>query len=102
MEGVWMHFFPVIMQIKEVISEGAIGEVNSVQVSFGWRNPTDANPAVEDAAEGGGALSAVGIYLIHIAVLAFGGEPPTKIEAIGEFGPLGADVHTSVLLGWPG
>ena len=25
-----------------------------------------------------------------------------KIEAIGELGPLGADVHTSILLGWPG
>jgi len=102
MEGVWMHFFPVVKEVAALIAAGAIGEISSVQASFGWRNPMEHNPAVEDAAQGGGALGAVGIYLVHLALMAFGGARPSKIEAIGELGPLGADVHTSMLLGWPG
>ena len=102
MEGVWMHFFPVIEQIRLAVSSGELGEVTSVQASFGWRNSAEHNPAVEDASLGGGALGAVGIYLIHLALLAYGGRKPTKVEAIAERGALGADVHTSILLGWPG
>merc|ERR1712232_193493 len=85
MEGVWMYFFPVIKQIKAAISGGEIGDVTYVQATFGWRNETEENPDVEDASKGGGAVSAVGIYLVHLALLAFGGERPTlpsKVEAI--------------------
>ena len=101
MEGVWMYFFPVIQQVSRLIVAGEIGEPISLQASFGWNNPTDLNPAVEDATQGGGALGAVGIYLVHLALIVFGGLP-TKVVAIGEKGPLGADTHTSILLGFAG
>lgn len=102
MEGVWMYFFPVIQRVSNLIASGDIGQVTSLQASFGWTNPTDLNPGVEDAAQGGGALGAVGIYLVHLALIVFGGDRPSKVEAIGELGPRGADTHTSVLLGWEG
>ena len=51
---------------------------------------------------GGGGLLAVGIYLIHLAMLAFNGAKPEKVEAVGELGPKGGDVRTSMVLGWSG
>ncbi len=36
MEGLWTRCFPAILRVQELIAEGAIGRVSTIQADFGW------------------------------------------------------------------
>lgn len=36
MEGLWTRCFPAIIKVQELIAEGAIGRVSTIQADFGW------------------------------------------------------------------
>ena len=36
MEGLWTRCFPTIIKVQELIAEGAIGRVSTIQADFGW------------------------------------------------------------------
>ncbi|MFP5019352.1 Gfo/Idh/MocA family protein [Pseudonocardia phyllosphaerae] len=99
MEAMWTRFFPAIVRMRELIAEGAIGEVRSVQADLGVRNRTEADDRFFSPELGGGALFDLGVYVISFAQMVLGS--PSAIAASGALAPTGVDLEESILLGWP-
>ena len=101
MEGVWMRFFPAMVDLRRLIADGAIGNVRYVNVAFGFRRKSDANRLTLPEL-GGGATLDIGVYAINFASMVFGGEKPQKIHAEGILGDTGTDDLVAVTLTYSG
>ena len=60
MEAMWTRFQPARGQIRELIADGAIGEVRQVQADLGVDRPYDPTDRLFDPAQGGGAMLDLG------------------------------------------
>jgi len=100
MEAMWMRFNPLAVRLAELVRAGDLGEVRSLQATFGFAAPADPTDRLWDPALGGGALLDPGIYTHEIARMVLG--DPTEIEASGSFGPTGADAESTTVLHYPG
>ena len=67
MEAMWTRFQPVVVKIRELIADGAIGEVRQVQADLGVDRPYDPKDRLFDPAQGGGAMLDLGVYVVSIA-----------------------------------
>ena len=56
MEAMWTRFIPTVVKARDLIAQGAIGEVRMVQADFGFRAPMDPQSRLFNKALGGGAL----------------------------------------------
>lgn len=78
-EAFWSRFFPVYKDIRKIISDGTIGEIQVVQANLGF-------PILEKVERlynpdlGGGMALDLGCYLVQFALMAFGKDK--KIEKI--------------------
>lgn len=100
MEALWSRFLPAYGRLEQIVTTGLIGEVRSVQASFGFPAPHDAMGRLFDPALGGGALLDLGIYPVHLATWLLG--PPQAVVAVATIGPTGVDLDTVAGLGWDG
>ncbi|WP_300015236.1 Gfo/Idh/MocA family oxidoreductase [Pseudonocardia sp.] len=100
MEAMWTRFQPAIVRMRELLADGAIGEVQSVQADLGAQHPTDPADRFYDPSVGGGALFDVGVYPISFAQMVLG--TPRTVTAHGVLSETGVDVEEAMLLGWPG
>ncbi|MDV9189215.1 Gfo/Idh/MocA family oxidoreductase [Streptomyces sp. SR27] len=98
MEAMWMYCNPLVLRIAELVRDGAIGEVRTVQADFGLAGPFAADHRLRDPAVGGGALLDLGVYPVSFAQLLLG-EPDT-VHAHALLSPEGVDLNTGMLLGW--
>ena len=98
MEAMWTRFQPAIVRMRELLADGAIGEVQSVQADLGAQHPTDPADRFYDPAVGGGALFDVGVYPLSFAQMVLG--TPETVTAHGVLAATGVDVEEAVLLGW--
>lgn len=98
MEAMWMYCNPLIRRLVELVRDGAIGEIRTVQADFGLAGPFPADHRLLDPAVGGGALLDLGVYPVSFAQLLLG--EPDSVQAHALLSPLGVDVNTSMLLGW--
>jgi predicted dehydrogenase len=94
MEAMWMRFNPAFCRMLEELEDGAIGELRSVQASFGFPAPPEWNHWRPDL--GGGALLDMGVYPLTLAHVLLG--VPQSIEATGEVREDGLDLTASVFL----
>lgn len=100
MEAMWTRFQPAIVALRELVADGAIGEVRAVQADLGVRHPTDAADRFFDPAAGGGALFDLTVYPVSFAQMVLG--DPDSVTAHGVLAPSGIDLEESLLLGFPG
>ncbi|MFE7601363.1 Gfo/Idh/MocA family protein [Streptomyces sp. NPDC057494] len=98
MEAMWMYCNPLIRRIAELVRDGAVGEVRTVQADFGLAGPFDAAHRLRDPAVGGGALLDLGVYPVSFAHLLLG--EPSAVHAHARISPEGVDLNTGMLLGW--
>ena len=92
MEATWMRFFPAVVELRRMISEGHLGEVKFVRANFSFRRPPNrAEGRLTDPKLGGGSVLDVGVYTISFATMIFGGERPEKIHAQGTLLSTGVD-----------
>jgi predicted dehydrogenase len=96
MEAMWTRFQPVVVELRELVADGAIGEVRSVQADLGVSREYDPTDRLFDLALGGGALLDVGVYVVSFAQMLLG--TPERIVAAGSLFPTGADAESSLLL----
>ena len=96
MEAMWTRFQPAIVAVRDLIADGAIGEVRSVQADLGVAKEYDAADRMFDLALGGGALLDVGVYVASFAQMLLG--TPERVVAAGSLFPSGADAEASLLL----
>ncbi|MFB6815320.1 Gfo/Idh/MocA family protein [Streptomyces sp. NPDC056347] len=100
MEAMWTYLNPVIRRMTELVRDGAIGEIRTVQADFGLAGPFGPGHRLRDPALGGGALLDLGVYPVSFAQLLLG--EPDRVQADAVLSPEGVDLHTSMLLGWSG
>jgi predicted dehydrogenase len=67
MEAMWTRFQPAIVAARELIADGAIGEVRQVQADLGVDRPYDPADRLFDLAQGGGAMLDLGVYVVSFA-----------------------------------
>jgi predicted dehydrogenase len=100
MEAMWTRFLPALMEVRRLIAEGAIGEVQFLTADFGFRKDFDPLHRLFDPVLGGGALLDVGVYLVSLASMFFG--QPVRIESLAQIGPSGVDERMALLFGYDG
>jgi predicted dehydrogenase len=96
MEAMWTRFQPVVVAARELIADGAIGEVRSVQADLGVDREYDPTDRLFDLALGGGALLDLGVYVVSFAQMLLG--TPSRVVAAGSVFPTGADAESALLL----
>lgn len=97
MEAMWMRCLPLVQRAKQLIAEGAIGDVRTVSADFSV--PTDLSDptsAYLDARRGGGALLDRGVYCVSLAYYLLG--EPRRVESVAELGETGVDLHSELLM----
>ena len=99
MEAMWTRFNPTIGRLRELLADGAIGEVVSVQADFGFAAWYDPAGRLFDPTLGGGALLDLGIYPVSLASMVLG--EPSVVRAVAGLAPTGVDSNTGILLGYP-
>ena len=96
MEAMWTRFQPAVVRMRELVADGAIGEVRAVQIDLGVRNPLEPGDRFVDPALGGGALFDLTVYPVSFAQMVLG--TPTAVDARGVVTPEGIDLEESVVL----
>ena len=96
MEAMWTRFQPAVVALRDLVADGAIGEVRSVQADLGVSREYDPADRLFDLAQGGGALLDLGVYVVSFAQMLLG--TPGRVVAAGSLFPSGADAEASLLL----
>ncbi|MFP5336505.1 MAG: Gfo/Idh/MocA family protein [Actinomycetes bacterium] len=99
MEAMWTRFLPVIMQLRHLVADGAIGDVRAVDADLGFRVPVDPANRLWAPELGGGAVLDLGVYPVSFAQMLLG--PPASVAVTGSLGRTGVDADVGMLLGWP-
>ena len=95
LEGMWMRYLPHINIILKVISEGTIGDIESVSACHGQNLRNSTNPRLWTKELGGGALLDLGIYVVSFVHMVLG--MPKDIVAKSVFIDQGVDAKTSMI-----
>ncbi|MFC9286177.1 Gfo/Idh/MocA family protein [Streptomyces sp. NPDC057052] len=98
MEAMWMYCNPLVRRLKDLVDDGAIGEVRTVQADFGLEGPFPPSHRLRDPAQGGGALLDLGVYPVSFAHLLLG--EPTGVRAQAVLSAEGVDLQTVAALSW--
>ena len=97
MDAMWSRFQPAEVKMRELIAQGAIGEVRMIHSDFGFRTGgVDPKQRLFNPELGGGALLDVGVYNVALASMLFG--PPTQVKALAHLGETGVDEAAAVIL----
>jgi predicted dehydrogenase len=94
-EAFMVTYSPVWLKVRELLKDGAIGELKHVQGAFSYFNRDAAN--MRNIPElGGGALPDIGVYPTIATRFATGGEPE-RVQAVVRRDPdFGTDIYASV------
>ncbi|HEX6256045.1 MAG TPA: Gfo/Idh/MocA family oxidoreductase [Euzebyales bacterium] len=95
MEAMWTRFQPAVVRLRDLLADGAIGEVHSVRADFGRRTRFDPDDRLWDAAQGGGALLDLGVYPVSFIQSVLGGTP-AELHVAGRTAPNGVDADATV------
>ena len=95
LEAMWMRYLPHIAQLREILSSGVLGEIQTVEADHGQRLADQNIPRLTDPELGGGALLDLGIYPVSFAHLILG--TPSAITARAVKTDRGVDAQTSAI-----
>jgi predicted dehydrogenase len=98
MEAMWTRFQPAVVRLRELVADGAIGEVRSVQADLGVARDYDPLDRLFALELGGGALLDLGVYVVSFAQMLLGA--PDTVQVAGSLFPTGADAEAALLLGY--
>jgi predicted dehydrogenase len=96
MEAMWTRYLPQTDIVRQLLRDGAFGEVRVVTADFGFAATFDPASRLFDPALGGGALLDLGVYPISWASFALGA--PASIIASGTLTATGVDEQVSLIL----
>lgn len=98
MEAIWSRFFPTYVKLKNRIDAGELGEIQEVDVTFGFYLSDVDRLRLKGL--GGGTVLDLGVYTIQVILWAFR-TAPTKIVAKGKLNEEGVDMEVSAELHFP-
>jgi predicted dehydrogenase len=99
MEAMWTRFMPRVIEIRDIVARGELGEIVAVVGEFGvWFAP---DPQTRWFAPelGGSAALDLGCYLVSFSSMLLGS--PDRVLALVRPSFTGVDGQTSILLGHP-
>ncbi|MDR1428281.1 MAG: Gfo/Idh/MocA family oxidoreductase [Bifidobacteriaceae bacterium] len=99
MEAMWTRFLPQQIKLRQLIADGALGELVTAWADFGSFNPMDAEGRFYSPNLGGGSLLDLGIYPVSWIVNLFG--LPGSIRASGLLTQTGVDAQMTAILEYP-
>lgn len=94
MEALWSKFLPHIIKTKELIQQGAIGDVKFMKCDFGINTPYDPSHRHFNRELIGGSLLDVGIYPVFLTTYLFG--QPKSFNAMAGLGETQVDFNCSM------
>jgi predicted dehydrogenase len=99
MEAMWTRYLPHTDVARQLLADGALGEVAVVAADFGFPATFDAGSRMFNPAQAGGALLDLGVYPISFAQFAL----PALVDhatvyAAGTLAPTGVDAQASLIL----
>jgi predicted dehydrogenase len=100
MEAMWTRFNPLVARVRELVADGAIGEVKAVYADFSENFPFDPSHRLFAPELAGGALLDLGIYPVSFAWMLLG--QPETVQAVTTPAPTGVDANTGILFGYEG
>ena len=98
MEGMWSRFLPATVKLRELLASGVIGDINIVDIDFGFRAPFNPQHRLFAPELGGGALLDIGIYSLSFASMVLG--KPQHIVSMAHLGESGVDENAAIILGY--
>jgi len=100
MEAMWTRYLPLMVELRNMLSERVIGEVQILAADFGFCAGLNPEARLFNPALGGGALLDVGVYTVSLDSMIFG--TPTSIASVAHLGETGVDEQAGIILGHPG
>ncbi|XP_074550930.1 trans-1,2-dihydrobenzene-1,2-diol dehydrogenase-like [Halichoeres trimaculatus] len=100
MEAVWTRFFPVIIEVRRLLGQGEVGDVQLVRADLGA--PLTHIPRLAQRELGGGALLDLGIYCLQFVLMVYNGEKPESIQVTGHCLNTGVDATAVLVLQFSG
>jgi predicted dehydrogenase len=98
MEAMWTRFLPILVEVRELLAEDAIGDVRMLSADFGFRADWDPKGRLLNPELGGGALLDVGVYALSLASAVFG--IPARVAGLAHVGATGVDEQLGIVLGY--
>jgi len=99
MEAMWTAFLPAIIQVKQMVNAGEIGDIRHIKADFGFRTLFDAQSRLFNPHLAGGSLLDIGIYPLYISLLLSG--YPSFVQSIAHLSDTGVDDECTILLQFP-
>lgn len=99
MEAIWSRPFPVYREVRQLLDEGAIGEIKHAQIDFGF--PLENVDRIKDKQLGGGAILDLGIYILQFQQFIYRELKPVKVVAAGHITKEGVDESASAIFTYP-
>lgn len=96
MEAMWARFVPQMVRVRELLAEGALGDVRLVTADHCQQFAPDPSHRLFAPDLGGGALLDLGIYPVSFASMVLG--TPSAVTAVGHPAFTGVDATTSIVL----
>jgi predicted dehydrogenase len=96
MEAMFTRFLPVMVRLRELLADGAIGEVRMVLADFSFRAGWNPDGRLLNPALGGGGLLDVGCYPVSLASLVLG--RPEAVTGAAHLGDTGVDEQAGMVL----
>lgn len=89
MEAMWTRYIPAVRRAREMVRDGAIGQLTTVQADLGFAFPFDPEHRIFNPLLGGGAMLDLGIYPLSLA--SFFAGLPIKVNSISTLTQTGVD-----------
>ncbi len=99
MEAMWMRFLPAIVHVRQLLTEGTLGDVRMLSADFGLRFAFDPAGRLFAPELGGGALLDLGVYPVSFAHMVFG--RPGSMVTLASMGRTGVDEQSGIILRYP-
>ncbi len=100
MEAMWTRCLPHVAALNQLIAEGALGDIVSVQADHGQHFDYDPSSRWFNPELGGGALLDLGVYPVSFASMLLG--RPSKMVTMIDLAPTGVDRQVSMIFGYDG
>jgi predicted dehydrogenase len=99
-EALWSRFMPCLSQLRELLNEGIIGDIQYIQSEIGFAFQHRKKSRLFKAELAGGSLMDLGIYSISVSQF-FLEEHPDKVDAMGQLTDQNVDGHVLANMYYP-
>lgn len=96
LEAMWSRFLPGTDVLRQLVADGALGEVVALAADHGQVIAPEDAPRLHDPHLAGGALLDLGIYPVSFASMVLG--PPQEVTATGRLTAAGIDEQVRAVL----